>query len=139
MEMQDDTNPGFFHTTRALGLAQVAIMSIIGSSPQRAFGTGIAKAMTDMSGREVADAQVFVALRRLERQGFVASTTKHDPEPSKRTRGRPRLFYELTASGLRALEAAGAYANLASAGQFVSKESKDGRTKETPDLTPVVG
>lgn len=118
----------------------MAIMSAIEIEPSSAFGTAIAKRVSDMAGREIADAQVYVALQRLEHQGLV-KTLSDSPEPksSKRTRGRPRKFYELTASGRRALAAAGAYVNLDAADQKISKEIKNGGKTTGTTFTPVVG
>lgn len=114
-------------------------MSVVRDLPEMAYGTGIARVVTGMTGREVSDAQVFVALRRLERQGFVASVPAPNSEPSKLTRGRPRVFYELTASGLRALEAASAISSFVLADQRSAKERENGRQQEGPQLAPVVG
>ncbi len=114
-------------------------MSVIESRKDSAYGTAIALVVSDMTGREVSDAQVFVALRRLERQGLVASIPAPKSEPSKRTRGRPRVFYELTAAGKGALDAAGAYTNLVSADQHRAKERKHGRQEEASNIAPVVG
>ena len=114
-------------------------MSVIERFPNAAYGTAIADAVTDMTGKEVSDPQVFVALGRLERQGFIASCPDPNPEPSQRTRGRPRKFYNLTATGKTALEAAGAMITLVRADQRSAKERKNGRPQEGPDFTPMVG
>lgn len=114
-------------------------MSVIRNNPNNAYGTAISTCVSDMTGREVSDAQVFVALRRLERQGFIASRSGPNLKPSERTRGRPRKYYELTASGERALDAAGAYTENVRADQRSSKEHLDGRKKKGPAFAPVVG
>lgn len=114
-------------------------MSVIKSVPDQAFGTAISENVSGMTGKEVSDAQVFVALRRLERQGFIASCPAPNSKPSTRTRGRPRKYYELTASGERALDAAGAYTRDVQADLRSSKEHHDGREKKSPSFAPVVG
>mgnify|MGYP001815383002 CR=1 FL=1 len=115
-------------------------MSAIETEPDAAYGTAITRKVSDMTGRDMADAQVYVALQRLEHQGLLKSVSEDAlPKPSKRTRGRPRKFYELTATGKRALAAAGAYVNLDAADQQISKEIKHGGSKKAPTLTPVVG
>lgn len=115
-------------------------MSAIEAESKSAYGTAIAKKVSDMTGREMADAQVYVALQRLEHQGLLISLSDSTtPQPSTRSRGRPRKFYELTATGKRALAAAGAYINLGTADQRSAKERRNGRYEEGPDLAPVVG
>lgn len=125
---------------RTLGIVQMAIMSAIEVDTKSAYGTAISQKVTDMTGREIADAQVYVALQRLEHQGLVKTLSDSpEPKPSKRTRGRPRKFYELTASGRRALAAAGAYVNLDAADQKISKEIHNGGKTTGTTFTPVVG
>lgn len=102
-------NPEAEAEARTLGLVQIGILGVINLHPERAYGSAIADEVSRRVGRELADAQIYVALRRLEDQGFVASRVDDLSVPSKRTRGRPRKFYALTASGRRALESAGAY------------------------------
>ncbi len=95
-----EQNIKLYNRHRTLGLVQMAIMSAIENAPAAAYGTAIAKRVSDMTGREVADAQVFVALRRLEMGGLVTDVPEvSQSKPSKRSRGRPRKFYELTATG----------------------------------------
>ena len=95
--------------TRTLGLVQVAIMNVITNRPERAYGTAIADEVSRDVGRELADAQVYVALRKLEEHGLISSRVDEIPMPSKKSRGRPRKYYASTAKGQRALESAGAY------------------------------
>jgi DNA-binding PadR family transcriptional regulator len=93
---------------RALGLVQVAILNVINREPDRAYGSAITVEVSRAVGRELADAQVYMALRRLEEHGLV-STRVDISVPSQRKRGHPRKYYALTASGRGALKSAGAY------------------------------
>jgi PadR family transcriptional regulator, regulatory protein PadR len=92
------TSPG----VRPLGLVQVAILRHVATSPARAFGLGIAEDVSKMVGRDFANAQIYIALRRLESKGMISSRLDEVSVPPKR--GRPRRYYNLTARGKRALE-----------------------------------
>jgi len=59
-----------------------------------------------MVDRELADAQVYIALRRLEEHGLVRSHVEI-PLPSKRSRGRSAKVLRLDSTGRRAMESAG--------------------------------
>jgi DNA-binding PadR family transcriptional regulator len=120
-----------------LGLTQVAILASI-EGGHATNGTAIAARISRMIGREVSDAQVYVALGRLQDRGFIASRADTATMPSERKRGRPKVHYALTAAGRRALTSAGAY--LPSTGPFVQSSSRGthGGTKKSPHLTPVV-
>lgn len=98
---------------RVLGLIQVAILRVIDRCPAKSYGAAITDEVSRLVARELADAQVYVALQRLEEQGLVSSRVDLIPRPSKMSRGRPRKFYALTAMGRRALESAGAYTSAA--------------------------
>jgi DNA-binding PadR family transcriptional regulator len=95
--------------TRTLGLVQVAIMNVITNRPDRAYGTAITEEVSGIVGREFSDAQIYVALGRLEDHGLISSHIDEISTPSKKSRGRPRKYYASTAKGLRALKDAGAY------------------------------
>jgi DNA-binding PadR family transcriptional regulator len=123
---------------RALGLVQVAIMNVITSQPLRSYGTAIADQVSKLVGRDLTDAQVYVALHRLEEQGLISSRVDDVPLPSKKSRGRPRKYYASTAKGRRALESAGAYTS--SKGPFMQSTfggDYEGEAKG-PMPTPVV-
>jgi DNA-binding PadR family transcriptional regulator len=125
--------------TRSLGLTQVAILSVITAMPTAAYGTAIADRVSVMVGREVADAQIYVALRRLEDRGLIVSRADAVTMPSQRKRGRPKIYYVLTSEGRRALENAGAY--IPSTTPFVPSSEERGRhdgPKKAPKPTPVV-
>jgi DNA-binding PadR family transcriptional regulator len=108
---------------RAPGLMQVAILNVIDRYPARAYGSAITDEVSRLIGKEIADAQVYVALRRLEEHGLISSHVDIIPSPSKKSRGHPRKYYALAATGRRAMESAGAYF---SAGPFMQPASRGG-------------
>lgn len=122
---------------RTLGLVQLAILSFIDRNPDQAYGSAITSAVSLSVGRELADAQVYVALSRMEGQGLVGSRVGI-PMPSKTSRGRPRKYYALTATGRRAMESAGAYtlSNMPFK-QSTSRGDYEGKRKG-PKAAPVV-
>jgi DNA-binding PadR family transcriptional regulator len=60
------------------------------------------------TGRTMSDAQVHVALSRMEGRGFVR-VVEGGVSTTSRTRGRPRKFYEITDGGRAALHASIGY------------------------------
>lgn len=120
---------------------QIAILRAIQSDPARAYGAAITDVVSRATGHDLPDAQVYVALMRLEAQGFVAARIEETPVRSKRTRGRPRKFYAVTASGRDALESAGNYiagASLVERCLNIGPRDDEG-PQEGPMPAPVVG
>lgn len=125
---------------RAPGLMQVAILNVIDRYPAKAYGSAITDEVSRLLGKEVADAQVYVALRRLEEHGLISSHVDIIPSPSKKSRGHPRKYYALAATGRRAMESAGAYTFSASPfTQSASRGGNEGTTKkgQTPSAVLV--
>jgi len=63
------------------------------------YSVPLVLALEQRTGRPVAQAAVFITLKRLERKGLVVSRLD---EPDS---GRPRRYFTLTADGLSAIEA----------------------------------
>lgn len=125
---------------RALGLVQLAVLSVIDTSPgHAAYGSAIAEKIEKMFGREVSDAQIYMALTRLKERRLIVSRSSEEM-PSERKRGRPKVYYALEDTGRRALASAGAW--ITSSDPFVSSpvggEHGDSTTKTTPKPTAVV-
>lgn len=118
---------------RALGLVQMAVLRHIETSPERAYGLGIADDVSKLVKRDFADAQIYIALRRLEDHGMISSRLNEIPVLPK-TRGRPRKYYFLTAMGKDALEEMGAYTTLS---PRTSPRGANGKENPRP-LTPAV-
>ena len=68
-----------------------------------AYGIPIAEEIERRTGRRVARAAVYIALRRLEEKGFV-STWMGDPTPERG--GKGRRYVKLEAEGAKALREA---------------------------------
>jgi len=125
---------------RVLGPMQIAILRTIDTHPDRAYGVAITACLSKMIDREVADGQIYVAIRRLEDHGFISSRVGEFPLLSKRSRGRPRVYYALTASGQRALENAAAYtSSIVPFKQSTSRGEHEGamHTGQTPSAVVV--
>lgn len=92
-----------------------------------------------MTGQDYADAQIYVALHRLVDHAFVESWTNKESGPSKGSKGRPRVYYRLTASGRKALKNAGTY--ISSGSPFMQSTTRgehEGKKKKGPIPAPVV-
>jgi len=63
------------------------------------YSVPLVLALEQRTGRPVAQAAVFIALRRLERKGLVTSRL-HEPDD-----GRARRYFKLTRQGLAAIDA----------------------------------
>ena len=105
----------------AIGIVGAVVLKVINRDPTRAYGSAITDQVSRVVGRDLADAQIYVALRRLEERGFIGSRVEI-PKPSKKSRGHPRKYYALTASGRRALDAAGVY--FSSLSPFIESTSR---------------
>jgi PadR family transcriptional regulator PadR len=66
---------------------------------EETYSVPLVLALEKRIGRPVAQAAVFIALRRLERKGLVVSRL------DERAAGRPRRYFKLTRQGLAALRA----------------------------------
>ncbi len=132
-------NLGARRRRRALGLVQLAILTVIDRSPENAYGAGISDCVGKMTGQDFADAQIYVALHRLEDHAFVASWTGDVSGSSNGQRGRPRKFYRLTANGRKALRDAGVYlpSNLPFV-QSTTRGDHEGKEKKSRIPTAVV-
>lgn len=93
-----------------VGPLQKEILREILTHPSEAHGVGIARALRREHDPELPDAQVYVALRRLEARGIIELARDVDeqnsPSLSNGRRGRPRKLYALTMSGKRAITGA---------------------------------
>lgn len=76
----------------------VAILQISGD----VYGVPIVDEIHRRTGRRVADAAVYVALRRLEQRGYVTSWMS---EPTAERGGKARRCVKVSPAGLRALRA----------------------------------
>src|SRR5829696_1759887 len=88
---------------RGLGEFEQLVLLAIVHLRGEAYGTPIVEEIERRTGRSVARAAVYVALRRLEEKGFVASRLG-DPTPERG--GKARRYVKLEPEGARALREA---------------------------------
>lgn len=100
-----------------LGEFEEVVLLTVGILHGNAYGVTIKDEIEQRLNREVTVGALQITLRRLESKGFLKSTPG-DSNDSRR--GRPKLFFEITAYGKKAAE--------------YSKESRDELWKALPKL-----
>lgn len=100
-----------------LGEFEEIVLLTVGVLHGNAYGVTIKDEIEQRLGREVTIGALQITLRRLESKGFLKSKPG---DTSESRRGRPKLFFEITAYGKKAL-------------QF-TKESRDELWKALPKL-----
>lgn len=84
-----------------LGEFEEVVLLTVGVLHGNAYGVTIKDEIEQRLGREVSVGALQVTLRRLESKGFLKSK---QGESEDNRRGRPKLFFEITAYGKRALQ-----------------------------------
>jgi PadR family transcriptional regulator PadR len=100
-----------------LGEFEEIVLLTVGILHGNAYGVTIKDEIEQRLSREVTVGALQITLRRLESKGFLKSKPG---DSSESRRGRPKLFFEITAYGKKALE--------------YSKESRDELWKALPKL-----
>jgi DNA-binding PadR family transcriptional regulator len=100
-----------------LGEFEEIVLLTVGVLHGNAYGVTIKDEIEQRLNREVTIGALQVTLRRLEFKGFLKSTPGGSTESR---RGRPKLFFEITAYGKKALD--------------YCKESRDELWKALPEL-----
>ena len=100
-----------------LGEFEEIVLLTVGVLHGNAYGVTIKDEIEQRLDREVAIGALQITLRRLEAKGFLKSKMGDSTESR---RGRPKLFFEITAYGKKALD--------------YSKESRDELWKALPKL-----
>ena len=100
-----------------LGEFEEIVLLTVGVLHGNAYGVTIKDEIEQRLDREVAIGALQVTLRRLESKGFL---TSKQGDTNEARRGRPKLFFEITAYGKKALD--------------YSKESRDELWKALPKL-----
>ena len=100
-----------------LGEFEEVVLLTVGVLHGNAYGVTIKDELERRLDREITIGALQVTLRRLESKGFLKS--KHG-ESTESRRGRPKLFFEITAYGKKALN--------------YTKETRDGLWKDLPKL-----
>jgi PadR family transcriptional regulator, regulatory protein PadR len=83
-----------------LGEFEEVVLLTVGVLHGNAYGVTIKQEIEQRLDRDIAVGALQVTLRRLESKGFLKS---RQGESSDNRRGRPRLFFEITAYGKKAL------------------------------------
>ncbi|PHN05295.1 PadR family transcriptional regulator [Flavilitoribacter nigricans] len=84
-----------------LGEFEEIVMLTVGILYDEAYGVAIKQEIKDRLNRKVSVGALQSALRRLEKKGFL---TSRKGETNSKRGGRPKLFFQITALGQRALE-----------------------------------
>ena len=91
-------------TRRTLGEFEQQVLLTILRLGGEAYSVPMVLEMEERAGREVSQAAVYIALRRLEEKGLVSS--RMEP-PEETETGRERRWFSLTPRGMEALREAG--------------------------------
>ena len=86
-----------------LGELEQVVMLAVARLEGEAYGMSVRREIERRAGRAVAIGAVYATLERLEDKGYVRSVERGT---SVSTDGRARRFFELTAAGVDALQAA---------------------------------
>jgi PadR family transcriptional regulator, regulatory protein PadR len=100
-----------------LGEFEEIVLLTVGVLNGNAYSVTIKDEIESRLDREVSIGSLQITLRRLESKGFLKSQLG---ETNEKRRGRPKLYFEITAYGKRAIEFA--------------KESRDDLWKSLPKL-----
>ena len=84
-----------------LGEFEEVVLLTVGVLHGNAYGVTIKDEIEQRLDREVSIGSLQITLRRLEAKGFLKSK---QGETTENRRGRPKLFFEITAYGKKALE-----------------------------------
>jgi PadR family transcriptional regulator PadR len=98
-----------------LGEFEHQVMRAVSQLGEDAYGLNIARQLIERYGGNLAIAQVYVTLSRLEKKAFLSSTTT-EPKPVKG--GRARRVFILEGKGIQALEQSTTFRNALAASNF---------------------
>lgn len=84
-----------------LGEFEEIVMLTVGVLHGEAYGVSIKKEIETRADRKVSVGALQAALKRLEQKGYLKSSTG---EETQERAGRPKLYYQITANGQKALE-----------------------------------
>lgn len=83
-----------------LGEFEEVVMLTVGVLYKKAYGVSIKKEIETRLSRKVSVGALQTALKRLEQKGYLES---YAGESTKERAGRPKLYFEITAYGKKAL------------------------------------
>jgi PadR family transcriptional regulator, regulatory protein PadR len=90
-------------SSRSIGEFELAVLLCVSSLGENAYGVAVRTALAQRLGRDYSIGAVYTTLQRLENKGFVKSWTS-DPTPVRG--GRAKRYFEVTATGNRAIRVA---------------------------------
>jgi DNA-binding PadR family transcriptional regulator len=82
------------------GLEQMVLLGVLHLG-DAAYAVTLRRELQRRSGKEVSRGALYTVLERLESKGYLAS---HLGSPTPERGGRPKRFYRVTPSGIRALK-----------------------------------
>lgn len=102
-------------------LGQLELMVLLGvmRAGRNAYGVTVSREVKDRSGRDIALGSVYAALERLERKALVISKLG---EPTAERGGKARVYFKLTAAGLKEVRESHGILMRLSEGLFASKK-----------------
>ena len=84
------------------GLEQMILLGVLHlEAGEGAYAVSIRKVLEERSGKRVSRGALYTVLERLESKGYLVS---HIGSPTPERAGKPRRFYRVTPSGVRALK-----------------------------------
>ena len=86
-----------------LGAFEELVLLVVGSLTDKAYGVAIKEALEEQTGRPPSIGSLHSALYRLEDKGYLTST---EGGATTERGGRRKKFYQLSASGKKALQVA---------------------------------
>lgn len=86
-----------------LGAFEEVVLLVVGSLRDKAYGVAIKDALEEQTGRPPSIGALHSALYRLEAKGYLKST---EGGATAERGGRRKRFYQISASGKKALQAA---------------------------------
>ena len=90
-------------TRTSLGEFEQQVLLVVLRLGGESYSVAIGDELEERTGREVATAAVYVALRRLEKKGLLTSRLE---EPHESGESHPRRYFALTEAGLEPLRTA---------------------------------
>ena len=86
-------------SNKSLGEFQLCVLAAILRLKSNAYGAALRREIAKRTGRDVAIGQIYAALERLEKNGFISSW---EGNPTKERGGRAKRFYKIEALGHKA-------------------------------------
>ena len=86
---------------KILTIPEEILLTAIWRLKENAYGVSIRKKIADVTDQDIAYGTLYNILAQLDRKGYVS---KSRSAPTSERGGRSKIYYQLTASGLKALQ-----------------------------------